>query len=120
MERLTKESKGDVLCNYENSDCDDSCMYGTCNWSKKAHERLKEYEDTGLTPEEIENLKDQSASDVAEVVHGEWLENDGRCYCNRCFEFSCTVTDDTGIIHNDLTKFCPNCGAKMDGGRKES
>lgn len=79
--------------------------------------RLGEYEDTGLTPEEIENLKDQSASDVAEVVHGEWLENDGRCYCNRCFEFSCTVTDDTGIIHNDLTKFCPNCGAKMDGGK---
>ena len=60
------------------------------------------------------------ASDVAEVVHGEWLENDGRCYCNRCFEFSCTVTDDTGIIHNDLTKFCPNCGAKMDGGKTEN
>lgn len=79
--------------------------------------RLGEYEDTGLTPEEIENLKDQSASDVAEVVHGEWLENDGRCYCNRCFEFSCTVMDDTGTIYNDLTKFCPNCGAKMDGGK---
>ena len=60
------------------------------------------------------------AADVAEVVHGEWLENDGRCYCNRCFEFSCTVMDDTGTIYNDLTKFCPNCGAKMDGGRKES
>lgn len=61
-----------------------------------------------------------SAADVAEVVHGEWLENDGRCYCNRCFEFSCTVTDDTGTIHNDLTKFCPNCGAKMDGGKREN
>lgn len=60
------------------------------------------------------------AADVAEVVHGEWLDNDDRCYCNRCFEFSCTVTDDTGTIYNDLTKFCPNCGAKMDGGRKES
>ena len=60
------------------------------------------------------------AADVAEVVHGKWLENDGRCYCNRCFEFSCTVMDDTGTIYNDLTKFCPNCGAKMDGGRKES
>lgn len=57
MERLTKQPKDTVLCNYEKSDCNDSCMYGTCNWSKKAHERLKEYEDTGLTPEEIENLK---------------------------------------------------------------
>lgn len=58
--------------------------------------------------------------EYAPVVHGEWLDNDDRCYCNRCFEFSCTVTDDTGTIYNDLTKFCPNCGAKMDGGRKES
>lgn len=68
----------------------------------------------------IQNIKDMPAADVAEVVHGKWLENDGRCYCNRCFEFSCTVMDDTGTIYNDLTKFCPNCGAKMDGGRKES
>ena len=68
----------------------------------------------------IQNIKDMPAADVVEVVHGKWLENDGRCYCNRCFEFSCTVMDDTGTIYNDLTKFCPNCGAKMDGGRKES
>ena len=65
----------------------------------------------------IQNIKDMPAADVVEVVHGEWLDNDDRCYCNRCFEFSCTVTDDTGTIHNDLTKFCPNCGAKMDGGK---
>lgn len=63
-------------------------------------------------------VADFSNADVSEVVHGEWLENDGRCYCNRCFEFSCTVMDDTGTIYNDLTKFCPNCGAKMDGGKE--
>lgn len=58
-------------------------------------------------------IREMEAADVAEVVHGEWIDNDDRCYCNRCFEFSCTVTDDTGTIYNDLTKFCPNCGAKM-------
>lgn len=57
-------------------------------------------------------IREMEAADVAEVVHGEWIDNDDRCYCNRCFEFSCTVTDDTGTIYNDLTKFCPNCGAK--------
>lgn len=42
-------------------------------------------------------------ADVAEVVHGRWLL-DGRC--SECLE-------------NPLTthkSYCPNCGAKMDGG----
>lgn len=80
--------------------------------------RVESIYGTGETYQMMEEIADeQSIADVAEVVHGEWIDNDDRCYCNRCFEFSCTVTDDTGTIHNDLTKFCPNCGAKMDGGK---
>lgn len=63
MERLTKEKLGDlngekfVRCNIaDNSDCNDFCRYGICRWNEKAQMRLHEYEDTGLTPEEIDRL----------------------------------------------------------------
>jgi len=51
MERLTRKKLGDtdgkkfVLCNYRKEDCDDSCQYGTCEWSRKSLLKLKEYED---------------------------------------------------------------------------
>ena len=53
-----------------------------------------------------------SAADVAPVVHGEWiLKHIGAGHyweCSVCHKNPCIyVTPDT--------KFCPNCGAKMDG-----
>lgn len=52
------------------------------------------------------------AADVAPVRHGEWLlrhEGHGHYWeCSVCHTNPCIyVTKDT--------KFCPNCGAKMDG-----
>lgn len=59
MQRLTRrdETGVQVLCNHEDKDCNDSCMYGTCKWHDKAMDRLAAYEDTGLTPEEVETMK---------------------------------------------------------------
>jgi hypothetical protein len=60
----------------------------------------------------------QDAVDAVEVVHGEWefLGNDyAECtHCGRIF----------GVLSNPPlfkanNKFCPNCGAKMDGERRE-
>lgn len=47
MERLTKKEliNGHVICEHKESECNDSCMYGRCEWNKKALLRLKEYED---------------------------------------------------------------------------
>lgn len=47
------------------------------------------------------------AADVKEVVHGKWLINcDGYYpYCSVCTE------EPKG---GNMTKYCPNCGAKMD------
>jgi hypothetical protein len=60
MERLTKERLGItkngkefVICNHEESDCNDSCKNLVCEWNEKAQMRLHEYEDIGLSPEEI-------------------------------------------------------------------
>lgn len=59
-------------------------------------------------------------ADVAPVVHGSWVKNNDSfqtddyycCY----FDYSCS---ECGEIVNDrykLPNYCPNCGARMDGG----
>ena len=59
------------------------------------------------------------AADVAEVVHGEWLRGDDdwdsltTIQCSICSEDWCFETDDDVSLLN--YKYCPNCGAKMDG-----
>lgn len=56
-------------------------------------------------------------ADVVEVRHGEWkICSDGYYpYCSRCrYEPEISTR-----YRNNLTPYCPNCGAKMDGERKE-
>jgi hypothetical protein len=68
----------------------------------------------GWEPDGATNLP---AADVAQVVHGEWLlRHEGRGHyweCSVCHENPC-------IYVTKHTKFCPNCGAKMDGDSDES
>lgn len=52
------------------------------------------------------------AADVAPVRHGRWFPTakwwQGGSGWKRCSE--------CGILHLGKSNFCPNCGAKMDGG----
>ena len=59
-------------------------------------------------------LADMPAADVAPVVHGRIVGSleDGR-YRRR---FSCCGEDATMITQWAWPKYCPSCGAKMDGG----
>ncbi len=65
-------------------------------------------------------LQDMPAADVAPVVHGEWLRTDDdwnsltTIQCSLCSEEWCFETDDDVSLLN--YKYCPHCGAKMDGG----
>ena len=61
-----------------------------------------------------ETFKIVPAADVAPVVHGRIVGSleDGR-YRRR---FSCCGEDATMITQWAWPKYCPNCGAKMDGG----
>ena len=61
-------------------------------------------------------IEDARAADVAEVVHGQWymLEdcaNDG-LYCSACGR---RVHHEEFAYKKLKSKYCPNCGAKMDG-----
>ena len=56
-----------------------------------------------------------SGADVAPVRHGKWIpivnyfhgKSDGRYYCSECRR-----------VVNKYNHYCPDCGAKMDGGSK--
>jgi rubrerythrin len=61
----------------------------------------------------VGDIEDTSAADVAEVVHGKWDDSlDGITpYCSIC-----------GHSHKLMVRtpnYCPNCGAKMDGGEEQ-
>ena len=69
----------------------------------------------------LDKLQKVPAADVAEVVHGQWdAEGDGYAdgeivldvwYCSKC-----GYCIDDGTDNPDcLPKYCPNCGARMDG-----
>ena len=61
------------------------------------------------------------AVDAVRVVHGQWIvpvPGDGAPYCSAC---KCDALADGYWLSPTLmryykTPFCPNCGAKMDGG----
>lgn len=88
------------------------------------NELLKLYQDDKLdlsgtsipTEVVIQNIKDIPAADVAEVVHGEWIEcdccdpRDNWVKCNSCGY-------ETTLSRNIKYGHCQNCGAKMDGGK---
>ena len=54
-----------------------------------------------------------------EVRHGRWIyrsDDAASCYCSECNEEALTAPYERNCIESD---FCPNCGAKMDGGGEQ-
>ena len=79
----------------------------------------------GAVSDFISLVHDVPAVDVAPVVHGEWHYNEnGRDFGLGAWACSCCDTCNHNIPGNPNinpyiwsgSKFCPNCGAKMDGG----
>lgn len=56
-------------------------------------------------------IAEMPAADVAPVVHGRWI------WRNKWepfeFKYECSICHDGSDLES---KYCPNCGAKMDGG----
>lgn len=58
------------------------------------------------------------AEDVAPVVHGRWIEKDDDWFATY---YDCSVCGESwvpidGTPEENNVKYCPSCGAKMDGG----
>lgn len=64
----------------------------------------------------IEKLEGLPAADVVEVRHGRWIptHDADKLRCSRCDVIHLIAQ----YPHGDIN-FCPNCGAKMDGGQDE-
>lgn len=60
------------------------------------------------------------AADVQEIKHGKWIKmdiipDDVDYYCSECRNFIDIAIGRETPIDRDFF-YCPNCGAKMDGG----
>ena len=82
---------------------DDRVFTGQLNIAEMAHdvknrlEELKPYEDTGLTPEQIRELKERDTAKAPEVFDGHWYK------CPICGMYA-------GGIKGD---FCHRCGQRL-------
>lgn len=61
----------------------------------------------------LEMFDEVPAADVAPVVHGRWIEDHDYLKCPEC---NVMVKWDFTFFDIGNWNFCPNCGAKMDGG----
>lgn len=65
----------------------------------------------------LRETSDATAADVAPVVHGQWIsDGDGYHWTYNCS--ICAWKD--GYPFNERHNYCPNCGAKMDGGTENA
>ena len=56
-------------------------------------------------------IRAMPTADVVEVRHGEWVRHKENCLHNKCSVCS--------YEHCREDNYCPHCGAKMDGERRE-
>ena len=88
---------------------------------------------TGLTFEDINNevyfsltdvrkaIEQTPTADVVEVKHGFWTAHPASYECSICGNefFVEGYAEDYDAVEDFDLYFCPNCGTKMDGERKE-
>ena len=65
----------------------------------------------------LREVSDTSAADVAPVIHGQWKWDTQDIYCCTNCNEKVHVKEVMGIPD---WKYCPNCGAKMNGGKKDA
>lgn len=66
-------------------------------------------------------VDDEPTADVQEVKRGYWIPERDPDENNRIQCFHCSVCDDDFHYIGAFvaTKYCPNCGARMDGGSND-
>ena len=85
---------------FENADADACEQYpdGFCDW--------------GFGPKNVlETLQKIPAADVEPVRHGRWIIRRGQDWPEWAIRIVCS---ECGLVTGEKSKYCPNCGAKMD------
>lgn len=91
------------------------------NGWRDAHADVDDVHGCGLLEDVICEVDAQTAADVAPVVHGRWIGaplcGNDNCRCSECGSWHNIHANLRGEI---MQKYCPNCGAKMDGGDNDA
>ena len=64
-------------------------------------------------------LREAPTIDVAPVKHGQWEKQSGLYSCSECGT-TCPYDVQADVIEYWACNYCPNCGAKMDGGVEDA
>lgn len=71
----------------------------------------------GWSKEQLyDEMQSLPSADVAPVVHGKWVLGDHHVRCSVCNTRALINYDETDYF-NELSPYCPWCGAKMEGGK---
>lgn len=81
------------------------------NW-RDAHADVDDAQGCGLLEDVIWEVDAQPAADVAPVVHGRWVTH----YRSGTPVAEGYVSTCCDMWNKRKSPYCPNCGAKMDGG----
>ena len=60
-----------------------------------------------------DKIKAIPVADVAPVVHGRWIEQEKYTFG---VMYDCSICRDRILDNGHSWNYCPNCGARMDGG----
>ena len=78
--------------------------------------KMVEYDETGCGVTRIaipvQAIKDAPAVDAVPVVHAKWV-------FDRPYHYKCSACNNMWSSVAMVMSYCPNCGAKMDGGLNE-
>ena len=69
------------------------------------------------TERQLRAIRELPAADVAEVVHARWERVRSNWYCTGCNK-GYRITKGAPMASSFF--YCPNCGAKMDGGNDDA
>ena len=67
----------------------------------------------GVDAIDIKDVDAIPAADVIPVRHGRWIEHEKYTFG---VMYGCSICDNLILDNGHSWNYCPNCGAKMDGG----
>ena len=82
------------------------------------------YEADAITMKGVAIINQFPAADVAPVVHGRWIVSEYEyldcSVCGEAMYTGCNSTKEAKLLKDHWKRYCPNCGAKMDGESEDS